>query len=444
MVLSTLPQHADIQRYWVAYSGGLDSHVLLHSLVAEQAQLGDVALHAVHVNHGLSPHAARWATHCAGQCAALDVPLTCLLVDARPTAGESPEAAAREVRYQAFATLLESGDCLLTAHHQDDQAETLLLQLLRGAGPRGLAAMPLQAVFAAGWHMRPLLSVSRAGLEAYAHEHALTWVDDESNFDTGYDRNFLRREILPRLKERFPAAASTLSRSAGLCAEAAELLAHTAQHDLAKLRRDDGTLSVSGLWALGESRARNALHYWIHKQGWPVPSAAQLARIWTDMVGAREDSNPRVLWAGTELRRYRDGLYLSRPLPPHDPRQCWPWNMDRSLELAGLGRLSGTLAPGRGLSPHRLAEASGPWQLRFRQGGERLRPAGRTGHHALKKLLQEAGVPPWQRDRLPLLFVGETLIAVPGLWIAHEFVAVPGESGWEPVWESVVRYGLSP
>jgi len=440
-LLNADPRLKRIKRYWVAYSGGLDSHVLLHSLATQRPLPGDAELRALHVNHGLSARAAEWAEHCASHCAALGIPLQQLVVDARPAPGESPEAAARHARYRAIAGLLQQEDCLLTAHHQDDQAETLLLQLLRGAGPRGLAAMPVLARFAAGWHARPLLEYRREALLAYAEEQGLHWIDDESNFDTGLDRNFLRHEIFPRLKQRFPAAATTLARSAGLCAEAGELLDQRARDDLAALQRDDGALSVAGLRGLGEVRARNALHHWIRQCGRPSPSAAQMTRIWHDVLGAGADARPRLGWAGVVLRRYRDGLFLDAATPERElPAPAhWPAHgQRRALHLPGIGTLSLEAEPAgeRALPLSRTALAGQALEIGFRQGGERLRPAGRDGRHALKKLLQEAGVPPWRRGRLPLIFLRGELIAVAGLCVAEGFAAAADEDRlwlcWRP------------
>jgi tRNA(Ile)-lysidine synthase len=433
-LLAALPFTAQIERYRLAYSGGLDSHVLLHALASQRDRLHGAELVAVHVDHGLSPNAKQWAEHCAQQCAALGIELLQLSVDAGAEPGESPEAAARHARYRAFAELMHEGDCLLTAHHQDDQAETLLLQLLRGAGPRGLAAMPLWADFAAGWHVRPLLTVSRDALQAYAQQHDLHWVDDESNFDTGFDRNFLRHEILPALKQRFPAAAATLSRSAQHCAEAAQLLAEAAAVDATGAALPSGALSVSALQKLGEMRARNLLHHWIHAAGLPMPSAAHLKRVWEDAIGAAQDSNPLVCWPGAEVRRYRDALFLSAPLVTHDAGQHYDWDLAGPLDISGLGTLRSEVRTGWGLSVKALEDKK--LRVRFRQGGETIRPAGRAGHHALKTLLQEAGVPPWQRERLPLLYVDDELVAVADLWVAEEYAAQGEEPGVRLYWEA--------
>ena len=432
LCLKDLPTFREIKRFVIAYSGGLDSHVLLHAIIAMRAELGERELLAVHVNHGLSANAQQWTTHCAKQCKQLGITLEQFDIDARAEVGESPEAAARDGRYAIIAAMIEEGDCLLTAHHQDDQAETLLIQLLRGAGPRGLAAMPNFVPFAEGWHARPLLGYSRDELLDYAQQAQLSWIDDESNCDTRFDRNFLRHDILPRLKARFPGMNSTLSRSANLCAEAVELLLSAAKADLSQVLLDAQSVSVSGLQTLGEVRARNLLHQWCRDRGLPTPSAAQLQCVWMEVIGAGADSAPVVSWSGGEARRYRDVLVIRSPLAVHDVSVRLPWDAQRALSIPGLGELRGEQEAGQGVALSALAGKN--LEIRFRQGGEKLRPVGRAGHHALKKLFQEAGTPPWMRDRIPLLYSGDQLLAVAGYWVAHEAAARPDESGVRLVW----------
>ena len=434
--LKDLPIFPQIKRFVVAYSGGMDSHVLLHVIAAKCGELDDVKVMAVHVNHGLSENASEWSVHCANECEKLGVSFVCINVDASPESGESPEAAAREARYLAFAGLVKEGDCLLTAHHQDDQAETLLIQLLRGAGPRGLAAMPHVSDFETGWHARPLLGVVRNELETYASKHNLNWVEDESNFDTGYDRNFLRHEVLPLLKKRFPATASTFSRTSALCAEAAKLLANNARNDYQSTVIGDNRFSADALYDLGEVRVRNILHQWFRDNNYPTPTAAQLQRIWEDVVCTSGESCPLVTWSGVEIRRYRDVVYVFMSLQSHDAKKVLRWNMDEPRVMDGLGQLSCVSHRAKDnnkllsekLLPGRVVEA------RFRQGGEEIKPVGRNGHHSLKKLFQEEGIVPWERDRLPLLYVDDELIAVANLWIADGYVSIAGDLGYEINW----------
>ncbi|MDX1250874.1 MAG: tRNA lysidine(34) synthetase TilS [Gammaproteobacteria bacterium] len=433
-LLGALNHLPPTRRWWVAYSGGRDSTVLLHTLAGLRPLLpADLELRAVHVDHGLSRHSGEWARHCEAACAVLGIPCQTLRVNAKPQPGESPEAAARQARYRAIAALIEPADGLLTAHHQDDQAETLLLQLLRGAGPHGLAAMPAHVPFSKGFIARPLLGFARDELAAYAAQHSLSWIEDPSNSDTGFNRNHLRHAVMPRLTERWPACAATLSRAAGHAAEAAVLLDALADGDLQTMRssRPD-TLAVTPLLQLSAARARNALRRWFKKLDLPAPWTSHLDRIQTDVLRAAEDSMPCVRWPGAEVRRYRDILYAMRPLPPHDPGAVLQWDMAQPLTLPDGSLLTARTVIGGGLKTS-LCHAQ-PVTVRFRQGGERCRPAGRGHTHELKKLFQERGIPPWQRERIPLIFVGDQLAAVVGLWICEPFQAEGGEEGIVVEW----------
>ena len=428
-----LAAHPGVHRLLVAYSGGVDSHVLLHWLAGQRGEWGGRTLAAVHVNHGLQAAAGEWERHCRRVCHELGVAFHPLRVDARPAAGESPEAAARTARYGALQGLLTASDALLTAQHQDDQAETLLLQLLRGAGPPGLAAMPPAAPFGAGWLWRPLLAHSRTEILAYAATHRLVWVEDASNADQRLDRNYLRQQIMPALRARWPAASRTCSRSARWCAEAAALAGEVADADLARLAGPSpDRLSLSGLQELTEARQRNALRRWFRRLALPAPTAAQLARLCGDVMAAPRDRMPLVRWPGGEVRRHRDLLFAMAPLPAHDPAQVLAFT-GTVLDIPAVGRLQRQPVSGQGLRAAALAGA--PLTVRFRRGGERSRPAGRHHRQALKKLLQEAGVPPWERERLPLLYAGEALAAVADLWVEADFAAGPEDAGFVLAWQ---------
>ena len=414
---------------WVAFSGGMDSHVLLHALARHRKDLA-MPLGAVHVNHGLHGHSPVWAEHCREVCAGLGVAFVLLAGDARPAPGESPEAAARELRYGLLRDWLPAGALLLSAHHRDDQAETLLLQLLRGAGPKGLSAMPARAVLGRGSLLRPLLDCARAELRAYADTEGLAWVEDPSNADTRLDRNFLRQRLLPELRGRWPAVTAVLARSAELCAEAAELQDLVAAQDgIGTADARHGTLSVTALQRLPEARQRNLLRHWLQAAGYSLPSRVVLGRIVTEVLAARPDAEPCVHWAGAEVRRHRDTLYAMAPLAPLAEEPDLSWTPGEVLTLAG-GELRAEAATGEGL---RLATGT-RLQVRFRQGGEQLRLPGCAHHRTLKQLLQERGVPPWERERLPLLYLGEELVAVADLWVVAGHQAGPGEPGWKVHW----------
>lgn len=399
-----------VRRFWLALSGGLDSCVLLHIL---QRARPAVPLRAVHVNHGLRPAAGEWQQFCTELCASYDIEIDVLKVDARPARGESPEAAARAARYAAIEDLMKPGDCLLTAHQRDDQAETLLLQLLRGSGPAGLAAMPELAPLGPGWQLRPLLGFDRDTLRDYAQGAGLRWVEDDSNIDTRYDRNFLRREIMPLLRARWPALSRTLARAAMHQAEAAELMQTLAELDFPQVYEPSrGTLAVSRLRLLPPPRLRNVLRHWFRLNDVLPPGTAVLQQI-VGVIDAVEDRSPRVAWGAHELRRHANDLHLlDREPPPLAQEYAWrPCEGDLAIpELKLELRLHDLRAAGLQLP------AAETLYIRFRDGGERIHLKGRKHSHSLKKLLQERGVPPWVRARLPLLYDGRgRLLAVLGL-----------------------------
>ncbi|MCC6135487.1 MAG: tRNA lysidine(34) synthetase TilS [Candidatus Contendobacter sp.] len=435
-IAALLDRYPEVRRLIVGYSGGVDSHVLLHLLATHRSRWSERTLEAAYVDHGLQPASADWGEQCAQICRDLDVPFRVLRVNAWPAVGESPEAAARSARYAAFAAELAPDSALLTAHHRDDQAETLLLQLLRGAGPHGLAAMPAATRLGRGWLLRPLLETDRADLLAYVHDRQLHWIEDASNADSGFDRNYLRHHILPLLRERWPAATRTLARSARWCAETADWLDAEADADLSRvvMARPD-RLHLPALRELNELRQRNLLRRWLRRLNLPVPDARQLAHLLHDALTAGRDRQPWTRWPGGEVRRYRDALYALPPLPAHDPGRSFVWRPLAGqwppLDLPGIGRLQWRETVGAGLSAAALVEAT--LTVRFRQGGERFQPVGRCHSQELKKLLQEAGIPLWERERLPLLYREERLLAVVGLGVAVELAVAPDKLGWQPV-----------
>lgn len=403
-----LRRYPPTRHYCLAYSGGLDSHVLLHAMQLLAQHDASISLQAVHIHHGLNPQADHWVEHCQQICAALEVPLTVQRINARPPTGDSLEAFARRQRYQCLAKTLPPGAGLLLAQHQDDQAETLLLQLLRGAGPAGLASMAPWQPFAQGFIARPWLEVSRSALAQYARAHQLRWIEDDSNQDTRFDRNYLRHEILPRLQQRFPGAVATLARAAKHQAHAQDLLGELARRDLEAVRAlSPGHLSVARLRRLKSARQANVLRHWLHEKGLPMPPQARLHSGLEQLLTARHDASPQITWDGAELRRYRDTLYAMPPLKPHDPRISLPWDGQRALWLESLNLW---------LRPAELPPLTPPLRpdetlwVRFRQGGETLHRHGHT--HSLKKLLQAAAIPPWERERIPLIYRNETLIYI--------------------------------
>jgi len=390
----------------------------------------------VHVDHGLHPDSAAWAARALEQARSLGVPCTVRRVRIAPRRGESPEAAARVARYRELGGALEEGEVLLTAHHQDDQLETVLLQLLRGAGVAGLAAMPEVMRFARGWLVRPLLTRSRAELLAWVRRAGLECLHDPSNLDEAFDRNFLRRRVLPLIGERWPAAAATVHRSARHAAEAQRLLDGLAQADLTPARHGEA-LAASALRALPIDRRRNALRFWISAGGQPVPPAARLNEIAGPLLAARADAHPLVEWPGGRVERSAGLLTLRRAAAPRrsaaaapaatavapPPAVGWCWRVAPVCALPeDLGQLELRPEP---QGPLDLGALTSRLTVRWRQGGERLAVNAGRPRRSLKSLLQEARVPIGERARLPLVFAGERLVAVADLWLDESVQAGP-------------------
>lgn len=419
----------------IAYSGGLDSHVLLHALAGLRFT-HPLRLKAVHVDHGLSPLSADWSRHCAAVCAHLDIPFVSESVQVARGTGQGREAAARHARYAALARHVGAGDALLTAHHQDDQAETLLLQLLRGAGVAGLAGMGEVTRFAAGRQLRPLLAFSRSSLRRYAESTGLQWIEDPSNRDVGYRRNHLRHDVLPLLTQQWPQATAALARAAGHAGEAALLLDELAATDLDACRVPGAAevLSLTALRTLSPARQRNVLRHWLRTGGFRAPSAQHLDALVRQLATTSRSGQGRWAWPGAEVRRYRDQLHVMVPLTPLATDLGVAWDLTAPLALPQMGgQLQALPVQGQGISRARVAGA--PLQVRARRGGEVCRLPGHAHHHKLKKLLQDRGVAPWRRERLPLLFSGDALVAVADLWVCEPYAAADGEAGWGIHWQ---------
>ncbi len=428
-VLQSLPSPVG---YLVAYSGGLDSQVLLHAMAELRGEMKP-PVRAIHVHHGLQAEADQWQAHCAAVCAALNVPLVTEHLEMRLSPGDSVEAAAREARYSAIARHLQPGEMLLTAQHRDDQAETLLLQLLRGAGVDGLAAMPLCRKWRSGWQARPLLSFSRDELVVYAQDHALDWVEDPSNQDQRFDRNYLRHSVMPLLQARWPAAAKTLARSASHLASASRVIRHAADVDRAACEAEHGCLSVVALLGLSAGRRHGAIRSWVRGHGKPIPDHAHLLEIDRSVLGAADDTSPMVAWAGVAVRRYRDQLWLLPAHEPDKPDRPVHWPDQRAVQLPDGSRM--LREPAEQGIPDRYW-AAGRVQVRWRSEDSTCRPRGRQGSRSFKKLCQELGIPPWQRDRVPLVYVDDRLVAVADYCLCGENEDQPGDTYSRLRWEA--------
>jgi len=394
----------------VAFSGGLDSSVLLAMLAGLRGSRR-LRLRALHVNHQLHPDAARWAQAAAAQARRLRVAFERIDVAVLPRPGESIEAAARAVRYRALGSHLRDAELLVTAHHQEDQFETVLLALLRGSGVRGLSAMRSVTPWGGTLLLRPLLPISRAQLERYAGEHALAWSEDPSNLDERFDRNYLRRRVLPLIRQRWPSAAVTVSRSASHLLEARALLEQQALEQL-EGARDGPALCVSVLSRLTAVQRGNALRHWIAERGLTAPDHRRLREIAGPMLQSRADALPVVRWQGGELRRHGDRLFALQGGAAPPAGRFWDWRAQPWLPLEG-GSAIGLVREQHG--DVRLAALPPRLTIGFRQGGERLQ--GAHGRVALKTLLQAAGLTPWERAAVPLIGDGERIIAVADVWL---------------------------
>jgi tRNA(Ile)-lysidine synthase len=392
-----LPDLPDLRGRHVAVglSGGVDSVVLLHRLRALAARNG-FRLSALHVHHGLSPHADAWASFCRGLCKEWGIPLTVRKVRVRRQ-GAGLEAAARAARRAALESA--RADTIALAHHLDDQAETVLLNLMRGAGPRGAAAMPAAGRLGTKRLLRPLLAVPRREVLAYARMHRLRWVEDESNRDDALTRNFLRLHVGPLLEARFPRWRESLARAAEL-------------------------------FAAADARAERALRGFLARQGMRAPSAAKLAEMLKQLTG--RGARTRIRHDGKELRAYRGSVEVAPPLPP---ARCAPrdWHGEARLPIAELeGELRFRRKRGAGIDAALVAGRT--FRVRLRSGGERLRPDPRRPRRSLKNLFQEAGVPPWRRERLPMLYCGDELVWAPGLGVDAAWQAAARARGIVPEW----------
>lgn len=407
----------------LALSGGVDSVALL-DILAQLRGASSFHFSALYVNHGISPDAAMWGRFCAGLCEPLGVSFTEVAVRLDLTGGDSLEALAREARYRVFAR--QSADFAVLAHHLDDQAETVILQLLRGAGLKGLSAMPESRTPTGGVAiLRPLLEISRADIVAYAQTRGLRWIEDESNRDIRFDRNFLRHQVLPQVVQRFPAYRQALLRVSRHAAEAVALLDELAANDGASALHND-RLDVGVLRSLPSSRAKNLLRWFLDGLGVTMPSALRLEEILRQLTGARPDAQLRVTVGQHELRRYRERIYVLPSESRTTPEYVVAWNFESALEIPG-GILRFDACHGEGISLAKLH--AGKCEVRSRDGKGRLRTDCRRPSRSLKNLFQEAGVPPWERRELPQLYCGGELVWVPGIGIDCAFQAKAGEAG---------------
>jgi tRNA(Ile)-lysidine synthase len=432
----------------IAYSGGIDSQVLLHNLASLKKQNAiNSNIRVCHVDHGLSPNALKWQAFAKEQCQKFELPLEIISVNVQATAQQSLEAQARDARYKALKSVATSNDLIVTGHHSDDQAETFLLALKRGSGLKGLSAMQSEITFAAQLLVRPLLAISRTQIEAYAKEHALVWIEDESNIDERFDRNFLRHQILPKLTERWPSINKTIARSAEHCFEAQQLLDELAQQDLANCQQSANTLSVLYLNSLSEPRLKNLLRYFLSLGDFLMPSRQQLKQI-CQQLNADADKSPVVQLAECCIRRFKGELYLT---PIFQDLSLWQHDVNLATladkKLVNivlpdkLGLLRFFMLPRENhMKKHWQAFIKKPINneivtIRFSHENPKCLPQYRQHSRPVKKILQELVIPPWQRRRLPFLFYDNELVAVIGQFVCKAYLADNKSSAFALSWE---------
>lgn len=420
-----LQYHPEIKTLYLGFSGGLDSMALLH-LLANEAALQTLDKVAIHVNHGLSPNAKQWEDVCEQSANQHQFTYISHRVQLTPQAGESLENLARIERYGVFKNYIDAQSLLLTAHHQDDQAETFLLQCLRGAGVKGLSSMPVITSFAEGYHCRPLLHHAREDLEAYSKHHQLSWIEDESNFDISFDRNYIRHRIMPLLKHRWPGAGKTIARSAKHCSEATTTLSQLAEHDWNCVAQGI-KVNLEELFVLPKARQTEVIRYGLRLLRLPGCSERIMNELLATMQSANPDANPVIIWPGAEVRRYLGQLYFLSPLQLH---KLEPLNVIVGEEVL-LQEQQVKLVWHKARGGLALKEGES-LTLQYRQGGERFHPFGRQGSHPLKKLMQEWRIEPWLRSQVPLLYKQQQLIAVVDYGIADEYSLASSELGWHP------------
>ena len=418
--------------FCIACSGGADSTALLHAL-AQLPQARERGLRALHVDHGLHADSVCWAEHCEKFCAELDVPIEIVRVQVAHDRHDGLEAAARRARHAAFARALKPGEWLTLAHHRDDQIETVLLKLLRGAGPHGLGGMRERRALGTGVLWRPLLDVPRAALRDYLAGHRLPFIEDPSNADTKLSRNFLRAEIVPRLLSHWPHASESIAHSAALCREATAFLDEQTDAALARLRDErSGTLNAHGWSVLPDALRTLVLERWSHEQGLAAPPAARSAELRRQIEHARADREPCIVWQSSEIHLWRGALHALRPSTeiPENWETRWGGAPLMLPGNAGVLSLANANRDEACASPH----FDPPLRVRFRRGGERIKPAGDPHRRELRDLFQHAGIPPWQRGRIPLIFRDGELLAAGDLWISDTGKAFFDALGVRPEW----------
>lgn len=415
-------------KIFVGYSGGLDSSVLLHNLTKYQHIVPKII--AIHINHGLSKHAAAWAEHCKHFCQQLNIDLQLHSLQLKVNA--NIENTARTARYQIFAQLVQN-QCLVLGHHLEDQAETVLLHLFRGAGINGLSAMATSKSWEAGHLFRPLLHCTRQQLKMYAQHYQLNWIEDESNANLTFTRNYLRHMVIPSLNQRWPQVIKNLHQTSNHCKEAQKNLTALAHIDCPELALQSKALNISKLSLLNHARIANVLQAWFSLHNLPMPNQATFTRIITEVIAAKSAARPMVAWANICLRRYQNTLYILPRQLPQITQTVWHWNnFPAPLELGNLGCLAATplATVGIAIAPHQTI------QIKLQSRGAIIKWHGQT--KVIKKLWQQWQIPPWQRDYIPFLYIDGIVAAVIGYAISDKFFCpAAGNSNYTITWRGL-------
>jgi tRNA(Ile)-lysidine synthase len=425
-ILNIFPQSKKI---WIAYSGGMDSSVLLHLVFSNKDKIRQT-IEVVYVNHGLQEKSTEWGEFCRVLCEKYDLPFTQLNIDETVPKGDSIEAWAREKRYALIAQLMNKDELLFTAHHQDDQVETFFLQALRGAGPRGLSAMPLFKKIANSIHVRPLLGFCRNELLTYANENKLSWQEDLSNADTKFDRNYLRNNIIPAFEQRWPAYRETISRLVNHQQDCKSLMDEIGLEDL-KLASHENCLNLDVIKRLSVVRQKNIIFTWLQVLQLETPGSRHINQIMSDLINSTSENTPCVNWKNVEVRRYRKLLYASNSLNKDVESINYEWDLASPLTVMDEV-LVAKANSGIGISKERIKNKK--IRVQYRQGGEKIQPSKKAHSKTVKQLFQERGVLPWLRDRFPLIYVNDKLAAIPGVCVDIGYSAEENESSWEIEW----------
>ncbi|THB72484.1 MAG: tRNA lysidine(34) synthetase TilS [Gammaproteobacteria bacterium] len=402
---------------FIAFSGGLDSSVLLHILAVNKDSYLNKKIVAVHVDHGLQNISSEWAHQCEQVVRSYAILFKIIKLQVEKKPGESIELAARNARYYEFEQLLGPDDVMLFAHHADDQVETFLQQALRGAGVQGLGGIPDQRPLGEGRLFRPLLDISRYELEEYAHSNDLKWIEDPTNQQSDFDRNLLRNEIIPLLEQRWSGVKKGILRSSRLCKEASQQIDDNTNEYL-DLLLEDNRLSVAKLEALGFVQQKNVIRLWIRNNNLVLPNRNRLEVGIRSLLGAAQDKNPILDWDFGIIRRYQGWLYIDHEQHAQ-PLSNQAWNLVQPIQLDSKYCLQVKQQAGVGLKKQYLQANN--ISIKYRKGGERCRPFGRQGSHELKKLMQEYKVPPWMRDCTPLIYIGDEIAVVVGCCYCEPF-----------------------